>query len=410
MYTSIENKDKLNRDLWIEVDLDAIAHNMRVIRTLSKSTMISAVVKADGYGHGAVAVGRTLLDNGADRFAVATADEAYELRESFPETPILILGEVDVHLASNLAEKKIAVTVTSPEKLMCFHEMLSTSDKIPKHPLVVHIKVDTGMGRIGCEPTAETAERWKEAVDRIANTIEIEGVFSHFAKADDADKAFSHDQARRFVDFVAMLKSRGIDPPVKHMANSAAIIELPEYHFDMVRAGILLFGMTPTGESLDICLKRRSGVRDSVRLSEKLKPALSIKSRAIFVKKISEDMGIGYSHSFVAEKDSIIVTVPAGYADGISRLLSNKMDVLIGGRRCRQIGNVCMDHFMVQGYEGVKVGDEIVIAGCQDARDVEAGAAQLCIPIEELAEKMGTLNYEIICMLSKRIPRVYLHK
>lgn len=407
MYKSIDNKEKLNRDLWIEVDLDAIAHNMRVIRMLSKSTSVSAVVKADGYGHGAVAVARTLLENGADRFAVATADEAYELREVFPDTPILILGEVDVHLAPVLAEKQIAVTVTSPEKLMRFHKALDISVHFPKHPLIVHIKVDTGMGRIGCEPTERIADQWKKAAERIGNVIYIEGVFSHFAKADDADKRFSHFQAEQFADFVEMLQVRGIEPPIKHMANSAAIMELPEYHFDMVRAGILMFGMTPTGESLSDCLKRRSSelqtsaFRVPDAFGMELKPALSIKSRAIFVKTIPEDMGIGYSHTFVAKKGSVIVTVPAGYADGISRLLSNKMNVLIGGRRCSQIGNVCMDHFMVLGYDGVQVGDEIVIAGCQD---------NVCIPIEELATKMGTLNYEIICMLGKRIPRVYLHK
>lgn len=455
MYTRIDDKEKLNRDLWIEVNLDAIAHNMRVIRSLSKSTMISAVVKADGYGHGAVAVGRTLLENGADRFAVATADEAYELRDEFPDTPVLILGEVDIHLAPALAEKKIAVTVTSPEKLTGFYKQLQTSASTFDSPLVVHIKVDTGMGRIGCEPTEEAANAWKKAVESVGDSVVIEGVFSHFAKADDSDKAFSHFQAKLFIDFVEMLAARGIHPPVKHMANSAAVLELPEYHFDMVRAGILLFGMTPTGESLHDCLKRRApdmsvnrladrdvnvnrGVNRDADLSRvpELIPALSIKSRVIFVKNVFADMGIGYSHSFVAKKGSTIVTVPAGYADGISRLLSNKMDVLIGGRRCRQVGNVCMDHFMVLGYEGVKVGDEIVIAGCQRREDgvganedtpafgeyggaagenVSKFAGNSCYPlmsrisVEELAEKMGTLNYEIICMLSKRIPRVYIH-
>ncbi|MDO4753574.1 MAG: alanine racemase [Bacillota bacterium] len=397
MYTSIENKDKLNRDLWIEVDLEAIAHNMRVVRKLARSPIVSAVVKADGYGHGAVAVGRTLLENGADRFAVATADEAYELRDAFPDVPILILGEVEVHLAPVLAEKKIAVTVTTPQKLARFAEALCAdasraSAYAYANPLIVHIKVDTGMGRIGCEPTEEMAAEW-EAVAGIAvrSHVEIEGIFSHFAKADDADKRFSHLQAKRFTAFVEMLKDRGIEPPIKHMANSAAVMELPEYHFDMVRAGILIFGMTPTGEKLP-----------------ELRPALSIKSRAIFVKTIPEDMGIGYSHSYTARKGSRIVTVPAGYADGISRLLSNKMDVLIGGKRCRQVGNICMDHLMVLGHEDVQAGDEIVIAGYQEVPGFPGHGE--CIAIEELAREMGTLNYEIICMLSKRIPRVYIKR
>lgn len=518
MYKSIVNKEKLSRDLWIEVDLSAIAHNMRVVRRLSHSALVSAVVKADGYGHGAVAVGRTLIENGADRFCVATADEAYELREAFPETPILILSEVDVHLAPDLARRHIAVTVTSAKKLIAFSKALRSaveSGAFRSAPpcLHVHIKVDTGMGRLGCRPTEESVDEWMEALreirksgavsTRISHTggvgfqsepssgidaaraanaliqkgaasqtnaanqtnaagltdsagelgiyeINIEGLFSHFAKADDADKTFSHLQAKRFMNFAEMLARRGINPPIRHMANSAAIAELPGYHFDMVRAGILMFGMTPSGEPLERCLERRCcdpistvetrGTDDPKTNSRRdahprtgsqgehiphggdcppvLKPALAIKSRAIFVKRIPEDMGIGYSHAYTAEANDIVVTIPAGYADGISRLLSNRMDVLIGGRRCRQIGNICMDHLMVLGYEGIEVGDEVVIAGCQEIKvrsapeeyRKAAGSEEkeACIPIEEMASKMGTLNYEIVCMLSKRIPRVYL--
>lgn len=401
MYTSITDKQDLNRDLWIEVDLAAISHNMRIIRLLSRSKRISAVVKADGYGHGAVAVGAALLEGGADHFCVATPDEAYELRAAFPDVSILVLSEVDTHLASELAKQRIAVTATSAEKMRRFADQLFGSDLT----LCVHIKVDTGMGRIGCVPSEASAEAFAEAIRNInlrspSPSIRIEGVFSHFAKADDRDKTFSHLQAKRFVEFVAMLEKRGICPPVKHMANSAAVIDLPEYHFDMVRAGILLFGMTPTGEPL-------SAFSGSSRLREEdrcLKPALSIKSRVIFAKKLDEAMGIGYGHTFAAPAGSVVVTVPAGYADGISRLLSGKMEVLIGGRRCRQVGNICMDHFMALAYDGVRTGDEIVIVGTQSSSESESER----ITAEELAGKMGTLNYEILCMLSKRIPRVYL--
>ncbi len=388
MYKIIESTENLNRDLWMEIDLGAIAHNMRVVRKIACSPLISAVVKADGYGHGAVAVAQTLLDNGADRFSVATPDEAFELREHFEDIPILILSEVDAHLAPELARKNIAVTVASADKLraVCCELRGSAS------PLLVHIKVDTGMGRIGFEPSDSAADEISEVLRTLnqESAIYIEGVFSHFAKADDEDLTFSHIQARRFLDFVDALKMRGIEPEIKHMANSAAIINLPEYHFDMVRAGILLFGTTPTGERFERYLDGEI---------VQLRPALSVKSRATFVKKLDKESGIGYCHAYIAEPGEVIITVPAGYADGVSRTLSGKLEVLVGGRRCRQVGNICMDQMMVKGFDGAKAGDEIILVG---------SCGSDAVTIEEIARKMGTLNYEVMCMFSKRIPRVYL--
>lgn len=388
MYKVIESTENLSRDLWIEIDLGAIAHNMRVVRKITGASMISAVIKADGYGHGAVAVAQTLLDNGADRFSVATPDEAFELREHFPDTPILILGEVDAHLAPELAGKNIAVTVASASRLSAICDALRETDS----RLRIHIKVDTGMGRIGFEPAFDAAREIADMVlsDGAGKRILVEGVFSHFARADDDDLSFSHIQAQRFCDFVKMLEECGVNPEIRHIANSAAIINLPEYHFDMVRAGILLFGSTPTGRKFE-----RYVGGEILRL----KPALSVKSRATFIKKLGEERGIGYGHAYTAGSGDVVITVPAGYADGISRILSGKLEVLVGGRRCRQIGNICMDQLMVEGFDGAKVGDEIIIVGSCGSDEVT---------IEEVAGKMGTLNYEVMCMFSKRIPRVYL--
>lgn len=445
MYKVVSSKDRLNRDLWIEVDLAAIAHNMRLLRRATAARQITAVIKADGYGHGAVEIGRTLLENGADRFAVATADEAYELREHFPDVPILVLSDVAPEIAPALAKSGISVVVTSADKLERFSDYMKSgaasgaaSDAASEAAsgaaggesprLAVHIAVDTGMGRIGAEPTDEVARAFAEASKH--EGIRIEGLISHFATADDYDdKDFSvaRAQADRFIEFAAALKAHGVEPEIKHISNSAAIMNLPEYHMDMVRAGILMFGMTPTGRPWDPSkalsyakehasaevLKKieRAEAKERESLSaagsqgsrkcieNELCPALSIKAKVIFVKQLSKDMGISYGHTYRAKAGAHIATIPAGYADGISRLLSNKIDLIINGKRFRQVGNICMDHLMAEVDASVKVGDEAVIAGFQGSEHIS---------IEEIAEKMGTLNYEIICMLSKRIPRVYL--
>ncbi len=484
MYTSLENKENLSRDLWIEIDLDALASNIRTVKQMVGDSGVCAVIKADGYGHGAARITRTLLENGADMLAVATVDEALEIRARFSDVPILILGEVSPVLAVELAVEKIAVAVTSPEKLRAFSEALrdknrvvryykskrlvrkyeeddfeqegvgvqraekqfrvseyddnlaenfgteTSSESMPK--LKVHIKVDTGMGRLGVLPGVRMANAFAELAS--LDNIEIEGVFSHFARADEeidvlcchsegeifdrkggAEDRFSRIQAERFEHFVDLLAQRGINPRIVHMSNSAASLSMPQCYYSMVRVGALLFGISPAAEPLD----------------SRFQPVLSLKSRAIFVKKLSYSTGISYGHTYHAEKGEIIVTVPAGYADGISRRLSGKMDVLIGGKRCRQVGSICMDYLMVKGYDGVQVGDEITIIGFENIRedsgseqrnsaiDSAAGSCHCSesverndlperIRVEELAEKMGSISYEVVCMLSKRIPRIYL--
>ncbi len=480
MYKSLENKENLSRELWIEIDLDALASNMREVKYMAGKARVCAVIKADGYGHGAARVAPTLLENGADMFAVATVDEAFEIRELYPEVPILVLGGVNPMLAPELAAENIAVAVDSPEKLKAFSDALYSNKRMIKRydegdfpsddaddeddidrviddfrlkdhymsveqsdvdipKLKVHIKVDTGMGRIGVLPGVRMADAFAKLA--VLDNIEIEGVFSHFARADEdmlegkiyrtlddskmlddslvenmPSDSFSYTQATRFDNFLSLLKERGVVPDIKHMSNSAATLALPEFRYDMVRVGALLFGISP-------------GVKP---LGGNFKPVLSIKSRAIFVKKLSYPTGISYGHTYEANKGDVIVTVPAGYADGISRHLSGKMDVLIGGKRCRQIGNICMDYFMVAGYEGIKVGDEITILGAERVREdvkLKDGSKNKLsdgywnpvketdnsreseierITVEEMAEKMGSISYEVVCMLSKRIPRIYI--
>lgn len=386
----MENKrfqkpSELLRPTWIEIDLDAVGHNMREVRRLARSTEVCAVVKADAYGHGAVAIGETLLANGADRFAVATADEALELRAVYPEVPILVLGEIADAAVGRLAEAGVAVALTSFRRAETMERILS--DGGSKRPLAVHVKLDTGMSRIGfC--TTTTCERSIEEVLELRRFrhIVIEGIFSHFATADESDKSFAHLQLKRYNDFCDALVQRGMKLPLRHIANSAAIIDMPEAHFDMVRAGIVLYGLAPSEE---VAMNRID-----------LKPTLSLRTQVVFVKELEAGVGIGYSHLYRTTAPTRIATLPIGYADGLERGLSNRLIVLHRGRRVPQRGRICMDQIMIEVDEA-EVGDPVVILGSQGSQQ---------ITIDEYAELFGTNNYEVICSMGPRIPRIYTNK
>ncbi len=370
------------RPAWAEINLDNLAHNMREIRKLTKpDALVTAVIKADGYGHGATKITKTLLENGADRFAVAVIDEAIELRNSEVNVPILVLGYTSPQRAEEVLQYDIEQTVYSMEVAEALSKEASRVNKISK----IHIKIDSGMGRIGLQPNNDTIE----IIKKIYNMphIVIEGIFTHFAIADEVDKTYTNQQFEKFSWVCNELEKAGIHIRLKHCGNSATIIDLPQMHENMVRAGIILYGLAPSN---DVELQKLE-----------LKQVMSLKARVTHVKEISEGQSVSYGRKFIASKTSKIASLPLGYADGYTRLLSGKAEALIKGIRVPVIGRICMDQCMIEvtGIEDVNVGDEVVLFGEQ---------GQSFISIDELAEKLGTINYEIVCMIARRVPRVYI--
>ena len=370
------------RAAWAEVDLDALAHNMREIRRLArKDALVTAVIKADGYGHGAKKIAQTLLDNGADRFAIAVLDEGIELRNAGFEVPILILGFTDKERAEEIVSFNLEQAVYSWELAEAISKAAVKQNKTAK----IHIKVDTGMGRIGLKTDRDSVQLIKK-ISQLPNIV-IEGIFTHFAVADALDKAYTEEQYAKFTWICGELERENVRINVKHCGNSAAIIDLPEMHLNMVRAGIILYGLKPS---------------DEVMLDKiELKQVMSLKVRISHVKEIEAGQSVSYGRKFIAEKKSKIASLPIGYADGYTRMLSGKAEALVKGRRVPVVGRICMDQCMVDvtGIGDVKVGDEAVLFGKQ---------GEGFIHIDELAEKLDTINYEIVCMISRRVPRVYV--
>ncbi|KKM08639.1 alanine racemase [Clostridiales bacterium PH28_bin88] len=367
--------------VWAEIDLGAIAHNVREIRRVTRSSAkLMAVVKANGYGHGAIKVARTALANGADRLAVARVGEALVLRRNGLGVPIMVLGYTPPEQAEDAIRAAIAQTVYTYQQA----EYISRVAARVGRRATVHVKVDTGMGRIGVLPGPE-AVRTLFQIARLSH-LELEGVFTHFAVADEVDKEFTHRQFDRFLNFAAELERQGLHIPIKHAANSAGIIDLPETHLDMVRPGIILYGLYPSGEVR----------RDVVTI----KPAMTWKCRVAFVKQLDRGDSVSYGRTFIVKQRALVATLPVGYADGYSRLLSNRGEVLVGGRRAPVIGRVCMDQTMIDitHIPQVGMGDEVVLLGRQGDQEV---------PAEEMAEKIGTINYEVVCKVGARVPRFY---
>lgn len=370
------------RPAWTEINLDNLAHNIREVRRLAeKQSHIMAVIKADGYGHGAAKIAQTLLDNGADRFAVAALDEAIELRNAGIKVPIFILGYTQPERAAELVKYDLEQAVYSYEVA----EALSKEAIAQGKTVQLHIKVDTGMGRIGLQVNDEAVD----IVSRIHALpgINIKGIFTHFAVADEADKSYTEQQFKKFRWICDKLEEKGIKIEIKHCGNSAAIIDLPEMHMDMVRAGIMLYGLAPS---------------KAVKLNKlELKEVMSLKVRITHIKEIEAGQSVSYGRRFIADKKTKIASLPIGYADGYTRMLTGKAEALVKGKRVPVVGSICMDQCMIDitGIEDVKVGDEVVLFGEQ------LGGF---ISIDELAEKLGTINYEIVCMISRRIPRVYV--
>ena len=369
--------------VYARIDLDAIAYNMEQMkRNLKADTKVMAVIKADGYGHGAIQIAE-MMEN-MDYiwgFAVATLDEAIVLRTEGIKKPILVLGCVFPDQYMAMLKNDIRMNVYTEEMAESISQMAAREGMTA----YMHIKLDTGMSRLGFDMSKESVE----VIARISQmkNVNMEGIFTHFAKADETDKAFTRKQIQDFCWMVESLKEKDVTFQYEHCANSAAIIDVKEANFDLVRAGISIYGLYPSEE-----VKKEN---------VKLKPAMVLKSHIAFVKEIEAGTPISYGGTFVSKEKMKIATIPVGYADGYPRSLSNVGYVLIRGKKAPIVGRVCMDQFMVDvtHIDGANFGDRVTLVG-QDGNEK--------ISIEDLSELSGRFNYEFICDLGKRIPRVYV--
>lgn len=370
---------------YVEVNLDNIIANMQSMKAhISADTKILAVIKTDGYGHGGVPIAQAMesLDY-LFGFAVATAEEAFELRREGIQKPILVLSYTFPYAYEQFVEQDIRVTVFRRDSLQ---ELSNTAVSKGKKARV-HVKVDTGMGRIGITPDAEGIAFVEEALNLPG--IEVEGIYTHFACADEADKASAEGQISLYKDFVDAVETKcGCHIPLHHCSNSAGIIDLPQANMDLVRAGITLYGLLPSAEV------------EAKRLD--LKPALSLHSHVVYVKTIHAGQTVSYGSRFVAEKDTRVATVPLGYGDGYPRSLSDGRGyVLIRGQKAPILGRVCMDQFMVDVTHIAEVteGDKVTLIGENGEERISA---------DFLGELSGRFNYELVCDLNQRLPRVYI--
>lgn len=373
------------RRVHAEIDLDAVIYNMESMHgNISKNTKIMAVIKADGYGHGAVEIAETIehIDY-LFGYAVATVEEGQILRNHGIKKPILILGYVFPEQYEEMIKAEIRPTVFTKEMAIA----LSDAAQKAEMDCLIHFAIDTGMSRIGYQVTEEAAEEMAQLAK--LPHIMVEGIFTHFARADEADKTHTYKQLEQFDKIVSMLQKRGIHIPIHHSSNSAGIVEVPRGNMDLVRAGITLYGLWPS-EEVD------KNIID-------LKPVLSLITHVAYVKELEAGREISYGGTYITKEKRLIATIPVGYADGYARGLSNKGEVLIHGKRAPIRGRVCMDQFMVDVTDigNVKSGDEVILIG-RDQNEI--------ITMEEVGMRSGRFNYEFVCDLGKRIPRVFVHK
>ncbi len=367
--------------LLAEINLDAIGNNIREIRKLIKEkTQLLAVVKADAYGHGAEEVAKVCLYNGADQLAVATCNEGVQVRQWSIQVPVLILGNTVEGQLETVINNNLTQAVFRYETAKKMSDMAVKLNKTA----LIHIKIDTGMSRIGFLPNDEALDEI-EKIFALPN-LKVTGVFTHFATADEKDKTFTMVQYKRFRFITDALNAKGHTDFIRHCANSGAILDMPELQLDMVRAGIIIYGMYPSTQ-----------VTHPINLI----PAMSLKSQISYVKYLEENVSIGYGRTYFTTQKTKVATIPIGYADGYSRAFSNKARVIINGHYAPIIGNVCMDQMMVDvtNIPDVKDGDSVIIMGSDGKNTVSA---------EELANIAGTINYEIVCDVGKRVPRVYV--
>jgi alanine racemase len=366
--------------VWAQIDLDAIAHNVTAIKQhVGERVMVMAVVKANAYGHGAEPVARVALESGASWLAVNRLGEGVALRLAGIRAPILVTGYTPAAGAMTAVTHDLRLTITSLPLAKALSAAASKAGTIA----LVHVKIDTGMGRFGLLP--EEAVDFIRALSRLPG-LQLEGVYTHFAVAELPDKSYARRQFALYREVLAALEGEGIPVPMRHVANSAATLDLPEMHLDAVRPGIAIYGLPPS---------------DEVEPAVPLRPALTLKSRVGRVRTLPAGSSISYGRTFVTQRPTPVALVPGGYGDGYGRRNSNRGAVLIHGQRAPIRGRVCMDQFVVEitGIEGVKQDDEVVLIGRQGDE---------VLPAEEVARWGETINYEVVTQLMPRIPRVYL--
>ncbi len=375
----MEAIDKI-RPVWSEINLDNLIHNLNEMKKLTDDkTEIMAVVKADSYGHGSIEVSKALISEGVKRLAVATLSEAIELRNVGIDVEILILGYTPRSQFKYILEYDITQTIYDYDAACELSKVAEDMNKTAK----IHIKIDTGMSRLGFRSEANTVQEILK-INELSN-IYIEGIFSHFASADETDKSFANTQYSEFISLINELDKVNLNIDIKHISNSAAIIDLPKYQMNLVRVGISLYGLYPSKEvSVDAI---------------DLKPVMTLKTKISNMKNVPKGTGISYGQVFTTSEESVIATIPIGYADGFSRLLNGKSLVTVDGKKVDVVGKICMDQCMlnVTNVKNLYIDKEVTVFG--EGENVNSA--------EELASNLGTISYEIVCMISRRVPRVY---
>jgi len=362
---------------WLEIDLDAIRNNVRAVERRT-NTNVMAVIKANGYGHGALQVAQAATEAGATWCGVARMEEALTLRDQGISSELMVLGYTPPALIPDAIAQNIHVAVYDPQMAEAYLGYAKKSAS----PLKVHVKVETGMGRLGMVP-AKAAEFLK--VYHKNENLDIDGIFTHFAKADEPDEETTRVQLSRFIALLEDLRKDGLMPKTVHTGNSAAIINFPQAYFDLVRPGIAIYGLNPSPET---------------PLSEDFRPALTWKARLTSLRTLPPGHGVSYGHKYVTSSEERIGVIPVGYGDGYRRVPGQQ--VLIRGQRVNVVGQVCMDQCMLQldAIPDAQVGDEVVLLGSQGSHRITA---------DDLANKWGTINYEVVCGLADRLPRIYLN-
>jgi alanine racemase len=367
---------------WAEIDLDCLSHNVGEIRKkVGKNVKIAAVVKANGYGHGCLEISGELLSYGVDMICVSSINEAKEIRKEHKEAEILVLGFIPLENLKEAMKFDLIHTVFSYEQGMAICDAAKRQNKQVK----VHVKIDTGMNRMGFYPDEKAIENI-QSLSKQSN-LEIQGIYSHLATADETDKSFAYKQFEKFNRFVKELEQIGLDIPIKHISNSAAVIDLPEMNLDMVRPGIILYGIYPS---------------EQVKKSEiNLRPVMTLKASVSFVKALKEDGGISYGLSYTGKKGQKIATVPIGYADGYTRLLSNLGEVIVGEEKSKVVGTICMDECMVDvsNINGTDIGTEVILFGTKGNEEIN---------VADIASSCGEIPYELLCNIGRRVPRIYI--
>ncbi|MDR3296583.1 MAG: alanine racemase [Clostridiales Family XIII bacterium] len=373
---------KKQRTAWAEINLDNIRYNIRSIRGKTGNSEIIGVVKADGYGHGAAKVAEALQEEGVSSFGVATLQEGIALREAGIKGPVIILSLTPRGNEAEVLEYGFIPVISTGSDAEALSRRAGHSGKRAEMLLAL----ETGMGRVGFLHDAESVETVRR-INELPH-VKIKGLFSHFATADEADLSYAREQIRRFDRFAGALEAAGIHTSYRTMANSAAIMNFPESCYDGVRPGIVMYGHYPSGEV------------DRAQLA--IRPAMCVKANIVLLKKVPPGFSVSYGAAFTTRRESLIGTLPLGYADGLPRVLSGKGRVIVGGAYAPIVGNICMDQCMIDVTDvpGVKEYDEAVVLGAQDEKTITP---------DEIGEKTGTINYEVVCRFGQRLPKIYLY-